>query len=398
MNRRYVASLAVVAVLTLAVGLFVRHWLRPAEPAAAVAPPSDAAAFQQLSLEGQVRRLSSFLNERATDVASLVEYVPASQASGLRWHAGDTLVTTFADRPVAMLRVPRADTTRTPLIGPSDSLRGEWALIVGRRRDGGVVSTAGVIGGQVPTTCNERAMNEFVIGVAISDGFAGAGLFDLAGRVIGMVAHCGDRLIALPANEMMRVTALYSLGNALLGRFGVTARSLDATARSYFGADSGLLATAVSDRSPADLAGWRPGDVIVSIDGVAIDTTVPPAVLDSVAAADSHVVVIRREGMLRVTYLASSGRQARKAADGTGLGLTIGRPAAPGIVIDDVQPGSPADSAGLRTGDRLLRVGRVTVTTPAAGRRVLDRVRDADSLTFIIFRRDSVSRGVWLRR
>ena len=146
-----------------------------------------------------------------------------------------------------MLRVPRADTTRTPLIGPSDSLRGEWALIVGRRRDGGVVSTAGVIGGQVPTTCNERAMKEFVIGVAISDGFAGAGLFDLAGRVIGMVAHCGDRLIALPANEMMRVTALYSLGNALLGRFGVTARSLDATARSYFGADSGLLATAVSD-------------------------------------------------------------------------------------------------------------------------------------------------------
>jgi len=84
-NRRYIASLAVAAILTLAAGLVIRRTLRRAElsPPAVVAP-IEASALQLLSQEGQARRLSSFLGDRATNVAALVEYVPASRASGLR--------------------------------------------------------------------------------------------------------------------------------------------------------------------------------------------------------------------------------------------------------------------------------------------------------------------------
>jgi len=91
-NRRYIAALAVAALLTLVAGLFVRQQLQPATPAP-VAPPSEASAFQQLSEEAQARRLSSFLSERATDVAALVEYVNLANASGIRWRTGDTLIT-----------------------------------------------------------------------------------------------------------------------------------------------------------------------------------------------------------------------------------------------------------------------------------------------------------------
>jgi S1-C subfamily serine protease len=399
-NRRYIASLAVAAVFTLIAGLLARQRLRPAEPSAAVAPPSEASALQQLSQEGQVRRLSSFLSARATDVAALVEYVPASNASGLRWRSVDTLITTFADRPIVMLRVTRTDTTRAPVIAPSDSLRGEWALVVARRRDGGVVTTAGVVGGRLTTTCAGRDVQEYVLGVPISDGFAGAGLFDLDGRAIGIIARCGRRLIALPAGEMARLLSdPDSSGRRLRSRFGVTVRPLDGAARSYFGADSGLLVTEVGNDTPAELAGWLPGDIIAQIDGVSIDSVVPSAVLDSLASADSHVVVIQRGGASRTTRLSSSAGDSLRSAQRADVGVRFDAPRVPaGVIIEDVRPGSAADGAGIRPGDRLLRVGGVAVGDVTTARRLLDRLNAAGSVTFIVYQRDSVTRGVLLRR
>ena len=399
MNRRYIASLAVAAILTLAAGLVIRRTLRRAElsPPAVVAP-TEASALQLLSQEGQARRLSSFLGDRATNVAALVEYVPASRASGLRWRNGDTLITTFPDRPVVAIHAPRGDTTRIPSIAPSDSMRGEWALLVGRRPDGGVVSLAGVVGGRLTTICADHEVTEYVLGVSLPEGFAGAGLFDLAGRAIGIVARCGSRLVALPASEVGRlVAAADSLGGRLRMRFGFASRPLDDAARSYFRTDSGMLVTEVAGGTPAALAGWMPGDVITRIDGVPVASSFPQPVIDSLVAADSHTVVIRRGGALRSTALSRLARVPDAGASGD-LGIALAAPSSTAAVISDVRPGSAAANAGLRSGDRLIRVGSTSVRSMAEAQRLLDRLRSDDSVVFLVFVRDSVARGALVRR
>ena len=397
MNNRYIASLALGAVLTLAAGLLVRHELQVPEAAPPlVAAPTGVAAFQELSQEAQARRMSAFFSDRAAAFATLVQYVPASGASGLRWGAGDTLITTLPNRPVVVLRAPRRDTTRAPLLVPSDSMRGEWAVIVARRSDGGMVSAVSVVGGRLTTTCGGQPVREYVITTPSHDAFAGGALFDLSGRAVGMVIRCGSRLAALPAGEIARLLAATdSLGVTVHQRFGFTARAMDDATRRYFGADSGRLVVAVVDGTPAARAGWQPGDIIVQIDGARLGD-MNAGVLDSLADSTGHSVTLRRNGSLRSTRLSVDSPDSSTRG---GLGVRLGGASSlPGIAIDAVNAKSVADSAGVRAGDRLVRVGAVAVSSATVARRLLDRRSNADSVTFLVFRRDSETYGILVRR
>jgi len=236
--------------------------------------------------------------------------------------------------------------------------------------------------------------------VSVPDAFAGAGVFDLTGRVVGFVARCNGRLVALPVGEVgVLMVGRDSLGALLWARLGVEARLVHATERSYFGGDSGLLLTAVRDDSPADQARMTPGDIVVEINGAAVDSGLPPLAFASLATADSQVIVVRRTAARGTTRLSIPTPGSGSAVAQSGVGIELTRTVRPeGVEIDRVQPGSLAARAGLRPGDRLLRIGRASVTSTPVALRVLDRLDVTDSAAFIVFRRDSVSRGVLLRR
>lgn len=57
------------------------------------------------------------------------------------------------------------------------------------------------------------------------------------------------------------------------GRLGITVDSLSDQLAEYFGVEDGVLVTAVTSGSSADKAGVKAGDVIVSINGEAVDST-----------------------------------------------------------------------------------------------------------------------------
>jgi hypothetical protein len=130
--------------------------------------------------------------------------VAVANASGLWWRVGDTLITTFPDQSVVTLRIVRGDTMRTPSFATSDSLQGEWALVVAHRDDDGFVSTPAIVGGTITTRCADR---------------------DVSGRVIGFMARCGDRLVALPVGEVPGLMGTRdSLGVMLWECLGIEAR------------------------------------------------------------------------------------------------------------------------------------------------------------------------------
>jgi membrane-associated protease RseP (regulator of RpoE activity) len=94
-----------------------------------------------------------------------------------------------------------------------------------------------------------------------------------------------------------------------------------------------------------------------------------------------------------VRLVAGDGRGA--AAPGGALGLVLTPPGARGVPVVAVRPGSAAAAAGLRPGDRLLRVGDAAAASAAAAERLLAGA--ATRGAFVVFERDSVERGVLVR-
>lgn len=403
MSRRYLAALALAACLVLAVGLFVRHGLLAADAPAAAAPPSEASPLQQLSQGGQLRRTAEYLAERTAMAAPLVEYLPGVGASGVRW-AADTVISTRAGHPVVAVPAARADSARPAAIPAADSARPAWVVLVGRGADGAVVSTAGLAGGRVRTRCATREVEEYLVGVPLHESLAGAGAFDLDGRLLGVVVRCGDRLAAIPVRQVARLLAdAGAPPRRVRDAYGFVARALDGPARASFAPDSGLVVTEVRRGGPAEAAGLRPGDLIVAVDGEPSVADPDLARLTAGAATDTHTVTRRRGGSAADVRIASAGDApsapaaptAGSAAGELGIDLTAAAPPR-GVAVTAVRPGSPAAAAGLRPGDRLLRVGDAPVTSSAVARRLLAGAAGAP--TFIVFERDSVERGVLVPR
>lgn len=257
-----------------------------------------------------------------------------------------------------------------------------------------------ILGGTTSARCGGRQLTEYVVSAALHDGFAGAGLFDLGGHTLGLVVRCGGRPVAIPLREVARVLGdTGSVATRVWDLYGLVAAPLDDAARDYFGSDSGLAIIAVGRRTPAAAANLRPGDLLLAIDGQPVTSPDDLGIL--AAASPGHHAVSRRRGTSRgVVRLTRSDSGSVVSTDSLGsanAGIEVAEPSPPaGVMIGAVRPGSPAAAAGLRRGDRLLRVGDRDVGSGAVVRRLLDRTRRGP--TFIVFERDSVLRGVMLPR
>lgn len=408
MSRRYLAALAVAAALVLSVGVFVRARLRHDDRPPPAAPPSQAAVLQQLSQEGELRRMSAFFAERVAAVAGFVEYLPAVGAAGVRW-AGDTIVSTGPAEVVTPVRrppdVPPSDSLRRPVTLAADTVRRDWLLVVGRDALGGVISTAGLSGGRTRADCAGRPVETYVLGAPLDRALAGAGVFNLDGEALGLVVRCGERVAAIPAREVTRLLAAGGLEpDPARTPLGLAVTSLDGPGRGALAAaanDSGLFVTAVRRGGAADVAGLRVGDVLLAVGGRPATADVARALVGPRSPADT-VAVLRRRG--RATATVRIVARADSAPAPAGVGLTFTPPAARGVPVTAVRPGSAAAAAGLRPGDRLLRVGEAPVTAPAAAERLLAAAGAATgaaagaSPTLLVFERDSVERGVLVPR
>ncbi|MEW5915151.1 MAG: PDZ domain-containing protein [Gemmatimonadota bacterium] len=74
-------------------------------------------------------------------------------------------------------------------------------------------------------------------------------------------------------------------------------------------------------------------------------------------------------------------------------GLTLASTERPGVAVTNVQAGTAAAAAGIRTGDLLLSLDGVATTGQAVADRI-PRTRRQRAL-FVVFERDSVLHGVF---
>ena len=126
---------------------------------------------------------------------------------------------------------------------------------------------------------------------------------------------------------------------------------------------SNVYIASVVPGSPAEEAGWEPGDRIVDVAGVPVESSSDVGQRAREFSGNPMSVVVERDGALVETSVVP--RVNPPPGEGpTGVGITD----APisDAKVNTVTAGSPASEAGLEPGDRIIRVGSEPVSDPYA--------------------------------
>lgn len=118
----------------------------------------------------------------------------------------------------------------------------------------------------------------------------------------------------------------------------------------------------VSPGSPAEAAGWRPGDVVAEADGAAIvDRDELSRVLDSTTGTEIDIVVRRGDELMLTTVVPRENPPKRQGA----TGITIDEAYLSSVKIGAIDAGSPADDAGWQSGDEIVAIDGVPIESVA---------------------------------
>ncbi len=164
-----------------------------------------------------------------------------------------------------------------------DQQVGDLVLAIGNPFGVGQTVTNGIISALNRTETGISDSGSFIqTDAAINPGNSGGALVDMDGDLIGINTAIFSRSgsssgvgFAVPATMVQRVVSSALGGESMVVRpwLGLSGESVTADRARQLGLDRprGLAVTSVWNGGPADAAGIREGDVVVSIDGAAVD-------------------------------------------------------------------------------------------------------------------------------
>lgn len=350
-------------------------------------------------------------------VVDAAERVMVKLADGRTFRA--TVVGTDADLDLAVLRVPAAEPLPTVRLGDSSALRvGEWVCAIGNPFAYEHTVTVGVVS-YVGRKLFDQSLDQYIqTDAAISFGNSGGPLLNTDGEVVGVntaVSRQASNIgFAIPVNQVKDVLPqLVSTGRVARGYLGVALRAVDGDLQQALGlgATTGAIVEDVTAGSPAARAGLRPYDIITAIDGQPVDSDdATIRVVSRGVPGQAARVHYRRDGREHVVTLKLAERPPRTTpvdtADApagrlpalpTELGLSLleihagnaKRYDVPegmtGLLVQRVEPVSPAAEAGIERGQILLHVNRRPVESLATLRRIIAQARPGDPLAVLVF-------------
>jgi serine protease Do len=188
------------------------------------------------------------------------------------------VVGTDAKTDLAVLRVSAKEDLPVAVLGNSEALRvGEWAVAIGNPFGLDHTLTVGVISATGRSEVGIAAYENFIqTDASINPGNSGGPLLNVRGEVVGIntaIVASGQGIgFAIPINMARKVMEdLVKKGKVTRGWLGVGIQPLTPELAKGFGVSGeGVLVNQVMPKSPAEAAGIRVGDLILSVGGIPI--------------------------------------------------------------------------------------------------------------------------------
>ena len=315
------------------------------------------------------------------------------------------LVGADKETDIAVLKIEADHSLPALELGNSDSLRvGDWVLAIGnpfpqenldRTVTAGVVSAKGRSNLQFGRDETPAYQDYIQTDAAINQGNSGGPLVDIHGEVAGInsaiASPSGGNVgigFAIPINLVKQVLSdLMQKGKVVRGWMGVSLQDLTKDLAQSNGLKSmeGVLLTDVFEPGPAADAGLKRGDVILNFDGRKVtDATQLRFWVASAGPGKSVPVRAFREGKTITFTVRLAERNASLAALPTnrpvgpenvfGLNVRASTPELcrryeveyyPGVIVTDVEAGSPAEEKGLEPGFIITEVNGEPVKNEA---------------------------------
>jgi serine protease DegQ len=329
-----------------------------------------------------------------------------------------TLIGTDDQTDIALLKIDAPDLTAIEL-GDSDTLEvGDFVVAIGNPFALGQTVTSGIVSALGRTGLGIEGYEDFIqTDASINPGNSGGALVDLDGRLIGIntaiVSPGGGNVgigFAVPVRMAKEVTAqLIEYGEVRRGRLGVYIQDVTPALAEALDLEvtQGAVVTQVEPGSAAEAAGLEVGDVITALDGNPIvggsDLRNKVGLLP--VGKEVGISVVRENGSRQFTATigdapaeASANAPAQTVDELRGAQLrTLDASGSrdgnlSGVLVEAVEPGSPAARNGLREGDIITAVNRTPVASVtelrsavqgATGAVALD-VRRENSRLFIV--------------
>lgn len=240
--------------------------------------------------------------------------------------------------PLTDLAVVKIDATDLPVItlGDSDALKlGEWVLAVGYPLDLESTVTAGIVSAKgrkigildqdfaqrqgmqsQNQTAKQQSQGDTPVesfiqtDAAINPGNSGGALVNLRGELIGINSAIASATgyysgygFAVPVSLVKKVTAdLLKFGTVQRGYLGILPRELDSKVAKELGAKvgRGIYVADVVENGAAKVAGLKKGDVIVKMEGQALDSDAAMReVIGRHRPGDAITMTVNRDGVER---------------------------------------------------------------------------------------------------
>lgn len=317
---------------------------------------------------------------------------------------------------LAIIKIDAKSELPVAPLGNSDTLRvGDWVVAIGNPFGLNNTVTAGIVSAKGRVIGAGPYDNFIQTDAPINPGNSGGPLFNTAGEVIGIntaiFSQSGGNVgigFAVPINlAKTLLPELESKGSITRAWLGISVQTLTPELASSLNLEktAGALVADVVSQGPAEKAGIKRGDVIVTYDGKKIDESSSlPALVAATPVGKTVPLEIVRNGKTQTVNVTVSKLKDETVALDTpheksswGLALRELRPQErlrmglkdrEGVLIINVVPDSPAADAGVRPGDVILQVNQTSVESVEAVKNEVAKAKAKKPLLLLLRRAD----------
>ncbi len=310
---------------------------------------------------------------------------------------------------IAVIKIS-AENLPTLKLGNSDRLKiGQWAIAVGNPFGLNGTLTMGVISATGRSNLGIETYEDFIqTDASINPGNSGGPLLNIYGEVIGIntaIIAAGQGIgFAIPINMAKNIiNQIIEKGKIERSWLGVGIQKLtpELAESMNIKIKEGVLVNRVYENSPAEKAGLKEGDVIIECNGRKLeDPSDLQKIVISVPVGSNLELKVIREGKERIINVKTEKmpddekiEKAEVAKNILGIKVREMLPSEKknafyksGVVVTDVEPNSPADSAGIQENDIIFTINQKVIKSVNDFNQIVKKLRKGSIINLFLQR------------